>query len=337
LTRKIFMTGGSGFVGQHLLRRLSGEGHAVLALARSANAAGLIRAAGGEAALGDLADLTPGGAPPRWTSVLNGCDAVIHVAARMEFWGPDAGFRRDNHVPTVALHEAAAAAGVGRFVLLGAASVSSGSQRAAVVDENTDDGRPNNAYSRVKLATEQALLSAYTPTMDTVVLRPPFIWGAGMTTVTELADLARAGGWTWIDQGRHVMDFIHVCNLAEAAELALTRGRPGGIYYVTDAAPMSIRDFMTPLLATQGLDVSQARSVPLGIAAPLAAMLDGGARLMRRPKPPMLTNWLVTFLGHDRSYDITAARRDLGYTPYVDLAQGLTEMSAAHTAADRTG
>ena len=334
---KIFMTGGSGFVGQHLLRRLSGEGHAVLALARSANAAGLIRAAGGEAVLGDLADLTPGGAPPRWTSVLNGCDAVIHVAARMEFWGPDAGFRRDNHVPTVALHEAAAAAGVGRFVLISAASVSTGSQRAAVVDENTDDGRPNNAYSRVKLATEQALLSAYTPTMDTVVLRPPFIWGAGMTTVTELADLARAGGWTWIDQGRHVMDFIHVCNLAEAAELALTRGRPGGIYYVTDAAPMSIRDFMTPLLATQGLDVSQARSVPLGVAAPLAAMLDGGARLLRRPKPPMLTNWLVTFLGHDRSYDITAARRDLGYTPYVELAQGLTEMIAAHTAADRSG
>lgn len=334
---KIFMTGGSGFVGQHLLRRLSGEGHAVLALARSAHAAGLIRAAGGEAVLGDLADLTPGGAPLRWTSVLHGCDAVIHVAARMEFWGPDAGFRRDNHLPTVALHEAAAAAGVGRFVLISAASVSTGSQRAAVVDENTDDGRSNNAYSRVKLATEQALLSAYTPTMDTVVLRPPFIWGAGMTTVTELADLARAGGWTWIDQGRHVMDFIHVCNLAEAAELALTRGRPGGIYYVTDAAPMPIRDFMTPLLATQGLDVSQARSVPLGVAAPLAAMLDGGARLLRRPKPPMLTNWLVTFLGHDRSYDITAARRDLGYTPYVDLAQGLTEMVTAHIATDRSG
>ena len=334
---KVFMTGGSGFVGQHLVRRLTGEGHAVLALARSDRAAGLITAAGGEAVLGDLADLTPGAAPPRWTSVLNGCDAVIHAAARMEFWGPDAGFRRDNHVPTVALHEAAAAAGVGRFVLISAASVSTGSQRAAVVDENTDDGRPNNAYSRVKLATEQALLSAYTPTMDTVVLRPPFIWGAGMTTVTELADLARAGGWTWIDQGRHVMDFIHVCNLAKAAELALTRGRPGGIYYITDATPMPIRDFMTPLLATQGVDVSQARSVPLGVAAPLAAMLDGGARLLRRPKPPMLTNWLVTFLGHDRSYDITAARRDLGYTPDVTVAQGLTEMISAHTATDRSG
>ena len=331
---KVFVTGGSGFVGQHLLRRLTGEGHAVLGLARSDHAAGLIRAAGGQAVLGDLADLTPGGAPLEWTRVLTECDAVIHVAARMEFWGPDAGFRRDNLVPTVALHEAAAAAGVGRFVLISAASVSTGSQRAAVVDESTDNGRSNNAYSRVKLATEQALLSADTPTMDTVVLRPPFIWGAGMNTVVELADLARAGGWMWIDRGRHVMDFIHVDNLATAAERALTRGRPGGIYYITDATPMPIRDFMTPLLATQGVDVSQARSVPRGVAAPFAAALDASYRMLRRPKPPMLTNWLVTFLGHDRSYDITAARRDLDYTPHVDLEHVLTEMTSAYNATD---
>ncbi|MET7990738.1 NAD-dependent epimerase/dehydratase family protein [Amycolatopsis sp. NPDC005232] len=327
---KIFVTGGSGFVGQHLVRRLTGEGYAVLGLARSDRAAELIMAAGGDVVTGDLADLASGTAPPEWISVLAGCDAVIHAAARMEFWGPDAGFQRDNFAPAVALHEAAAAADVGRFVLVSAASVSTGSQRAAVVDEDTDNGRPNIAYSRVKLATEQALLSADTPTMDTVVLRPPFIWGPGMTTATEMADLARVGGWKWIDRGRHVMDFIHVGNLAAAADLALTRGRSGGIYYVTDATPMSIRDFMTSLLATQGVDVSRARSVPLAVAAPLAAMLDSGARLLRRPKPPTLTNWLVAFLGHDRTYDITAARRDLGYTPCVDLAQGLREMTSTH-------
>lgn len=333
---KIFVTGGSGFVGQHVVHRLATEGHQVLGLARSGRAAELISVSGGRPVMGDLADLGPNGAREEWTGVLNECDAVIHGAARMEFWGPDAGFRRDNYVPTVALHEAAAAAGVGRFVLISAASVSSGSQRATVVDEATDNGRPNTAYSRVKLATEQALLSAVTPTMNTVVLRPPFIWGAGMTTVTELAELARAGRWTWIDRGSHVMDFVHVDNLAAAAELALTRGRAAAIYYVTDGTPMSIRDFMTPLLATQGVDVSQARSVPLAVAASLGAVLDGGARMLRRPKPPMLTNWLVTFLGHDRSYDISAARHDLGYSPDVDLEQGFAEMSSAPIGIDHT-
>lgn len=45
----------------------------------------------------------------------------------------------------------------------------------------------------------------------------------------------------------------------------------------------------------------------------------------------MLTNWLVTFLGRDRSYDISAARRDLGYTPDVDLEQALAEMTPTST------
>jgi nucleoside-diphosphate-sugar epimerase len=323
----VFVTGGSGFVGQHLVRRFVGEGHTVLALARSEGAAALIRKGGGEAVIGDLADLVRDGATSEWTSALSGCDAVVHGAARMAFWGDDAEFRRDNLAPAVALHEAAASAGVGRFVSISAAAVSSGTQRAAVVDEVTDDGRPNTAYSRVKLATEQALLAADTPTMNTIVLRPPFIWGAGMSTVNDMADRARRGGWMWIDGGRHPMDFIHVRNLAAAADLALTRGRPGGVYYVTDGHPMPIREFLTPLLATQGVDVSGARSTPRWVAAPMAAMLDGGARLLRRRKEPMLTNWLVTFLGHDRSYDITAARRDLGYVPSVDLSQGLAEMT----------
>lgn len=326
---KIFVTGGSGFIGQHLVPRLTGEGHTVLGLARSDRAAELIRAAGGEAVMGDMSDMTPGGAPPRWPSVLNGCDAIIHAAARMEFWGTDAVFRRDNLVPTVALHEAAAAAGVGRFISISTAIVSIGSQRAAVVDENTDNGRPAIAYSRIKLATEQALLSADTPTMDTVVLRPPLVWGAGMTLLTELADAVRAGRWTWIDQGRHIMDFVHVDNVAVAAELALTRGRPNGVYYITDGTPMPIRDFMTQLFAALGADAKWAPSVPLGVAAPVATVLDGGARLLRRPKPPILTNWWVSCMGYDRSYDITAARRELGYTPHVTLAQGLTEMTSA--------
>jgi len=75
---------------------------------------------------------------------------------------------------------------------------------------------------------------------------------------------------------------------------------------------MSARDLFTALLATQGVDVSAARSVPFALAAPLGALLEAGARLLRRPEPPMLTNWITTFMGRDRSYDITSARSELG-------------------------
>lgn len=319
---KIFVTGGSGFVGQHILRRLAEEGHQVSALARNPRAAELVARTGAEPVDGDLADLTNGGAAA-WTSALHGVDAVIHGAAYMEFWGPDEVFHQRNYEPTIALHEAAAAAGVARFVLISAASVATGSQRASVVDERTDEGRPNIAYSRVKLSTERAVLQSNTPTMATVALRPPFIWGAGMTTLAQFIAAVDAGQFSWVDHGRHIMDFVHVENLADAAHLALTRGRAGATYYVTDGTPMPIREFFTPLFATQGIDVSGVRSFPMAVAAPIGAVLDKGARLLRRPQPPALTNWITSFMGRDRSYDITAARTELGYTPKVSVADGL--------------
>jgi nucleoside-diphosphate-sugar epimerase len=211
-------------------------------------------------------------------------------------------------------------------VLISAASVATGSQRAAIVDERTDEGRPNIAYSRVKLTTERTLLGASAPTMTTVALRPPFIWGSGMATITQFAAAIESGQFAWVDQGKHIMDFVHVDNLAEAICLALTHGA-GRAYYITDGMPMPIREFFTALMATQGIDVSGVRSVPLAMAAPMGAVLDAGARMLRRSKPPMLTNWMTSFMGRDRSYDITDARRELGYAPQVNFADGLAEMT----------
>ena len=322
---RVLLTGGSGFVGQHLIRRLRAQGHSVLALARSTNSAQLVTGAGADAVRGDLTELTCAAAPA-WLGQLQAVDAVVHAAARMEFWGDDAGFRTDNYEPTVALHAAAARAGVARFVLISAASVSSGSQRAPLVDENTANGTPNIAYSRVKLATENALRRAATPGMTLVIVRPPFIWGAGMTTLTEMSAMAAKGRFVWIDGGRHIMDFVHVENLADAIGLALTRGHDGAAYYITDGTPMPIRDYLTALLATQGVDVSNARDIPRAVAAPTAALMDAAARLLRRRTPPPLTNWLITVMARDRAYDITAARTDLGYQPRVSLNGGLEEM-----------
>ncbi|MEN1974067.1 NAD-dependent epimerase/dehydratase family protein [Cellulomonas sp. P4] len=325
---RIFVTGGSGFVGGALVRRLVAEGHQVTALARSEPSAQRVRAAGAVALHGDLADLADA-AGAEWLARLADVDAVVHTAAHMEFWGPDALFERVNHAPTIALHAAAVAAGVRRFVLVSAASVSTGSQRRPVVDETTPEGRPNIAYSRVKLATERALLAAPAGGIELVVLRPPFIWGRGMATINGFVEAARTGRFAWIDHGRHTVDMVHVDNLVTALVLALTRGRPGGVYHVTDGAPMPIREFLVPLLATQGVDVSGSRSVPLAVAAPLAAVLDRAARVLRRRTAPPLTNWLVSFTGRDRAYDITAARRELGYVPGVTFGQGLGGMASA--------
>lgn len=321
---KIFLTGGSGFVGGRIVGRLCSEGHTVHALARSDASAAAVERAGGQPVRGDLADLIDGS--PGWLDVLDGFDAVVHAAARMEFWGPDELFMRENHIPTVALHRAAERAGVSTFVLISAASVTTGTQRVTVVDENTDPQAPNIAYSRVKLATERAVLRADS-TLTTIALRPPFIWGAGVPALQGIADLARGGRFMWLDHGRHMFDFVHVDNLVEAVVCSLTAAAPTGAYCITDGTPTSVREFFTPLLATAGVDVSCAHSVPVAIAAPTAAILDRGARLLRAKNPPPLTNWLVSIMGRDRIYDIAKARRFLGYSPRVTLPDGLAEMA----------
>lgn len=329
----VFLTGGSGFVGRRLTRHLRSEGHTVIALARSLPSARKVADAGALPVLGDLGDLVePTGrrasaASPAWLEYLYDADAVVHAAARTEFWGGDAGFRADNHDPTVALHAAAVAAGVPRFVLISAAGVSTGTQRDSVVDESTGNGTPAIAFCRIKLATENAVRSAASPGTTLVILRPPLVWGAGMN-IAETAAAAARGRFLWINAGRHVMDFIHVDNLADAVLLALVEGHHGSPYYVTDGTPMAVRYFFTELLATQGVDVSASRSVPLPVVAPIVALMDVGARLLRRSTPPPLTNGLVAFLGRDRVYDISAARNVLGYRPRVSLDAGLLEMAA---------
>lgn len=326
---RVFLTGGSGFVGQHLIRRMRSGGHTVIALARSASSARKVTDAGALPVRGDLVELTRGGdpaAPPAWLEHLHDIDVVVHAAARMEFWGDDAVFRADNHDPTVALHAATVAAKVPRFVLISAAGVSTGTQRGAVVDENTDNGTPVIAYCRIKLATENALRATSSQATTLVILRPPLVWGAGMN-IAETAAEAAKGRFLWIDDGRHIVDFIHVDNLADAVLLALTQGHHGVPYYVTDGTPMPVRDFFLPLLAIEGVDVSTSRSVPLAAAAPIAALMDTGARLLRRSTPPPLTNWLVAFLGRDRIYDISAARNILGYRPRISIEAGLREMA----------
>ncbi|MFG1607819.1 NAD-dependent epimerase/dehydratase family protein [Actinoplanes sp. NPDC049265] len=328
---RVFLTGGSGFVGRHLIRRLCSEGHTVHALARSAAGEKKVIEAGAEPVPGDLNELAErrtSAAPPVWLEHLRSADAVVHAAARMEFWGAEAAFRADNLVPAVALYRAAVEAKVPRFVVISAASVSTGTQRAAVVDEQTDNGTPNVAYSRVKLATENAMRDEPPARTTLVILRPPFIWGSGMN-IRETADAVAKGSFRWIDNGRHTIDFIHAGNLAHAVQLALTRGRHGDSYYVTDGTPMPVRDFLTGLLATQGVDVSGTRSVPLALAESMAAIMEGGARLFRRTSPPPLTRWLVAVLGRDRSYDISAARTVLGYQPQIGFSTGLREMESS--------
>jgi nucleoside-diphosphate-sugar epimerase len=229
----VFVTGGSGVVGRHVVAALVRRGTPVRALARSARAAGIVTAAGAEPVPGELGDrdaLRRG---------LTGAAAVIHCAARLEQGGPRAGYLTDNLHRTVEVLESARACGVGRFVHIGAAMCLLGGPPLDGADETWPLREPGySGYIISKTRADAAVRAANSPGFTTVVVRPGWVWGTvDDPQLRETAQAVRAGKMRLIDHGRHHIVTSHVDNTVEAVVLALRHGRGGSGYYAFDDEP----------------------------------------------------------------------------------------------------
>jgi len=161
----------------------------------------------------------------------------------------------------------------------------------------------------------------------TVVVRPRFIWGQGDTTLLpQLVAAVKRGRFGWLGGGRYLTSTCHVDNVVEGMLLAAERGKPGGVYFLTDGAPVEFRDFMTRLLATQGVDVSGVRDVPLWLARIVAAATSW-------MKHPPVTRTALALVGLEVTVDDSKARRELGYRAAVSIDAGLAQMATAAKAA----
>jgi nucleoside-diphosphate-sugar epimerase len=319
-----FVTGGSGFIGGRLIERLRGEGVGVRALARSAGSAERVIALGAEPVHGDLGD------PEAMAAGAAGADTAFHLAAQLGEWGSWADFEAGNVDGTRNALRACAEAGVRRFVHCGTEAALMAGEPLVRVDETAplrpDSRAPNPA---TKARAELAVVEANGRGLETVVVRPRFVWGKGDTTLLpEMVETVRGGRWAWVGGGRNLTDTTHVDNVVEGLLLGARRGRPGEAYFVTDGEPVVFRDFVTALLETQGVEPPD-RSIPAWAAAPLARLAEAAWKLLPlRGAPPMTTfrAWLLT---QECTIDISKARRELGYEPVVRREQGLAELRAA--------
>jgi nucleoside-diphosphate-sugar epimerase len=183
-------------------------------------------------------------------------------------------------------------------------------------------------YPATKAKAEQAVRAADRDGFETVVVRPRFVWGKGDTTLLpEMVATVKSGRFAWIGGGRNLTETTHVDNVVEGLLLAAERGRAGEVYFVTDGEPVVFREFVTELLATQGVEPPD-RSLPAWTAAPLARIAEGAWRLLPLPGAPPMTTFRAWLLTQECTIDISKAREELGYTPVVDREQGLAELRA---------
>ena len=110
--------------------------------------------------------------------------------------------------------------------------------------------------------------------------------------------------------------------------LAAERGTPGNVYFVTDGSPVVFREFVSALLATQGVQAPEG-SVPVPVARALAAAGEGAWRLLPLPGAPPLSRFAFWVSAFECTLDDRKAREQLGYRPVMTRDHGLTELQAA--------
>jgi nucleoside-diphosphate-sugar epimerase len=256
------------------------------------------------------------------------CDVAFHAAAAVLEWGPREEFVRGNVTGTENALRGCREAGVGRFVHVGTEAALMVGQPLVRVDETTPlrpDSRAH--YPATKAMAEQAVRSANRDGFETVVVRPRLVWGPDDGTVLPgLLTAVEKGRFSWIGGGRHLTDTTHVDNVVEGLLLGAARGRAGEAYFVTDGEPVEFREFVTELLATQGVTPGD-RNTPPVVARAGAATLEPIWRLLGRKEPPPVTRLAVWLSSLECTIDISKAREELGYAPVKTREQGLEELA----------
>ncbi len=320
--RKAFVTGGSGFVGGRLIEALIAQGWEVRALARGEKTVVKIKSLGAMPVVGELTDRAV------LSRAMTGCQMVFHAAAHFKMWGSRKEFNDVNVNGTRAIVEAAiGTASVRKVVMVSAGAVVQGDPKPLVnIDEHTPVQEPKFApYSASKAAAEKILLSGdgRRTGFQTIAIRPPMIWGAGMPMLDQMVAVMQSGCWQWPDGGTQAVSTCHIDNLVDALLLAVDRGQ--GAYFVADAEQGTLKGVIGDLLATRGVKAGD-KSVPFGVAWMLAGTMGFFWKLLRLKGEPPITRQMLGLIGKPFTLNIQKAERELGYVPHVTWKQGIAEM-----------
>jgi len=303
---RVLVTGAAGFVGRALCPALAAAGHEVIAGVREGTAP---PGAHAHRTLGDLAGERP------LDAAVAGIDAVVHLAARAHVMRETAAdplvlYRRANVDGTRRLAEAAARAGVSRFVLM--SSIKVNGERTAIRPFTEDDPpAPADAYGISKREAEETLAAVASKTgLSAIALRVPLVYGPGVRAnfleLLRLCDSAWPLPFGGIAGNRRSL--IHLANLTDAIAVALVHPSADGVYLVSDGEDLSTAALIRRLRAALG---RPARLVPVP-----ARLLDTLFRLLGKGA-------LADRLCGSLAVDTGRIARDLGWRPPCTVDEGL--------------
>ena len=308
---KVFVTGGSGFVGSNLIRLLVTEGRTVRALVRP----GSLRA--------HLADLPQEhlewvegdlSSPERLRTALEGCRRLYHVAADYRLWVPDPERMYAANVRgTRTVLEAARDAGVERAVHCSSVAVLGTSPDGTALDESSDPGVEGleGHYRKSKYLGEKEALAVNAEGFPVVVVNPSAPvgpWDVKPTATGRIVlDFQRGRMPAYLDTGLNLVDVRDVCR---GHRLAMERGKPGE-RYILGNVNLTFKNILEILAGITGRPAPKIR-IPHGLALLMAHANEAVSRLTRRQ--PLIPLSAVRHAAHYMFYKSDKAARELGFT-----------------------
>jgi nucleoside-diphosphate-sugar epimerase len=323
----VLVTGGGGFLGAALCKALVARGYTVRSYSRAVYPQLLDW--GVECRQGDLADAD------RLRRAAEGCDAVFHVAAKAGVWGRYAEYHQTNVAGTSQVLSACRAERVPKLIYTSSPSVVYGGGDECGVDESAPyPARYLAHYPATKAQAERMVLAANSPTLATVALRPHLIWGPGdRHLLPRLLAKARAGKLRRVGSGGNLVDTTYIDNAVAAHLAALDRLQPGAVcagkaYFIANGEPVPLWTLIDRLLACADLP-PVTKGISPRVAYGVGAVCEAVYGMLGVAREPPMTRFVARQLSTAHWFDLTAARRDLGYVPQVTVAEGLSRLRAA--------
>lgn len=313
----ILVTGATGFLGGALTRALLSRGLRVRALGRNPQKCALLGSLGSEVSVADFGDRAA------IIAACAGVDTVVHAGALSAPWGPAHEFHRANVVGTENLLAGCLHHQVRRLVHISSPSVTfNGRDQHGLVESAPYPRRQTSSYSSTKKLAEDLVNAASRQGLETVILRPKAIFGPGDTALLpRILAAAKAGRLVQIGDGKNLVDLTYVDNVVHAILLAIAAPGVGGrTFIITNDEHVRLWALLRQVLDHFGVP-PPARRISPRLALFAALLMEAWARVDGRE--PALTRYSAMVLARTQTYDISAARRYLGYAPIVSVAEGL--------------
>ncbi|MHA7219762.1 NAD-dependent epimerase/dehydratase family protein [Arthrobacter sp. MDT1-48-3] len=316
----VLVTGASGMLGRAVAGQLLADGHDVRCFQRRPS--GVVGAAD---VLGSIED------DAAVTAAVRGCDAVIHLAAKVSFTGRAADFDRTNVDGTRRLLDAARRAGIPDVVHVSSPSVAhDGTSLVGASAGPADPGTARGDYARTKAAAEVLALRRSTASFRVAAVRPHIVWGPGDTQLVErVVDRARRGRLPLLDGGTALIDTTYVDNAASAIVACLARigEAQGQAFVVTNGEPRPIAELLAGICRAAGVR-PPAWSVPGSVARAAGTVIERAWLALGRAEEPPMTRFLAEQLSTAHWFDQRRTRAVLDWTPGVSIDQGFQRLAA---------